>query len=123
MLNTEFYNNAFSETEKSIIKKITKSGTLMTETKSSPGFPSRLEKKKFTFINNVCLLDRNVAAYTFERKYNEDEGDIFWVFTDLSCIYATNDKFAYTYAENRGIIRTCVDGKKASVHPFIEITL
>ena len=122
-LNTEFYNNAFSETEKSIIKKITKSGTLMTETKFSPGFPSRLEKKKFTFINNVCLLDRNVAAYTFKRKYNEDEGDIFWVFADLSSIYSTNDKFAYTYAENRGIIRTCVDGKKASVHPFIEITL
>ena len=106
-LNTEFYNSAFSETEKSIIKKITRSVTVSISNKSS----SQREKKKLTFINNVCLLEADIARHKFPKRFysfdtNDDTFDTFWVFPSSGKSYSydlNRSGFAEVCVENHGL--------------------
>ena len=132
-LNTEFYNNAFSKTEKTIIKK---SNRQIIQTIDNPK-QMKIVTQKQEIQDYVSLLYLRDALLMYGKEsehyiYAEtllkgnpqyetvDYYDAFWVI---------NPKVNLGYFKNKKLIVEYEDAWaddpfiEASVHPFIEITL
>lgn len=131
-LNTEFYNNAFSKTEKTIIKKSNRQIIQISRDINSKEVTQKQEIQDYVsllYIEDAYkMYGQREYLYLLDYKKYSQRGywhpDAFWVINPRVNLRYENENLITQNGGQRYGKQCCKDPVlEASVHPFIEITL